>query len=135
MALKRNTAIAALMEYLNFLEENHDTSKQSYEILIKLLASICPYISEEIWERLSHKESIFKAGWPIYNEKLTKALKMTIAIQVNGKMRGTIEVAADSSEKDVTKKAVLEKNVKKYLTDKKIKKSIYVSGRIINFVV
>jgi len=130
-----NTAIASLMEYLNFLEDKKETSKQSFEILIKLLAPICPYIAEEIWENLDHKKSIFKSGWPKYDENLAKDMKMTIAIQINGKVRGSIEVGADEKEEKITEKAQGEENVQKYLSEKNIKKTIYVPRRIINFVV
>jgi leucyl-tRNA synthetase len=130
-----NTAIAMMMEYLNFLLKTGEKSKKLYEILIKILSPICPYICEEIWETLYNKKSIFLSGWPKFDPSLAKADKVIIAVQINGKLRDTILIESNTSEKEVTQKTLALPKVKKYLGGKNPQKTIYVPGQIINFVI
>lgn len=133
-----NTAIAAIMEFINFLYKEKTVSREAIETLALLLAPFAPHISEEIWcEVLKNKFSIHQQKFPKYDSKLIKEEKVTIVIQVNGKLRGQIEVGSKESgdRRNVEKLAKKEKNVAKYLKKKKIKKVVFVPRRLINFVI
>lgn len=139
--LNYNTAIAHLMEYYNELHSFYTKYKILNVVycktLVLLLAPLAPHITEELWECIGEKFSIHQQDWPTFREDAIKPSSATIAVQVNGKIRGTIRV--ESSELKVQSSvehfASLSANVKKHLDGKKIKKVIYVEGRIINFVV
>lgn len=143
--LRYNTAIAAIMEYVNFLtrtsnkqQRTKGISREAIETLVLLLAPFAPHISEEIWSQvLKNKFSVHQQNWPKYDPRLIKEKRVTIVIQVNGKLRGQIEVSDQASviSDQVEKLAKKEKNVAKYLKGKKIKKVVFISGRLINFVV
>jgi leucyl-tRNA synthetase len=130
-----NTAIAALMEYLNYLIKAKEKSKETFIILIKLLAPICPYFCEEIWQILGNKKSIFLSDWPKYNAGFAQSAEIILPVQINGKLRATIKISSEISEEEVTEKALKSEKIKKYLGNKKIKKTIYVPGHILNFVI
>ncbi len=129
-----NTALSALMKYINAFSGEKITC-DLLETLVILLAPITPHLSEELWQMLGHKESVFKTPWPKFNSKLIIAEKNTLAIQINGKLRGTIEVDKDIEEKEAIELAKKEKNVAKYLAGKKIKKEIFVKGKLVSFVI
>ncbi|MBI4363261.1 MAG: leucine--tRNA ligase [Candidatus Doudnabacteria bacterium] len=131
-AFKFNTAIAAFMEFLN---ENKQMSKENWEDFLRLLAPFAPHLTEELWRQLGHKTSIHKEPWPKFDPKLVKEETVTIAVQVSGKLRGTIIVDAGTSEDKVKQKALAEANVKRHLEGKKITKVIFVKDKLINFVV
>lgn len=136
--LRYNTAIAAMMEYINFLYKQKTVSREAIEILALVLAPFAPHISEEIWcEVLKNKFSVHQQKWPKYDPRLIKEKKVTVVIQVNGKLRGQVEVLSNQVKKKsvVEKLAKKERNVAKYLKGKKIKKVVFVPGRLINFVV
>ncbi len=139
--LSFNTAIAALMEYVNDLykikaEDNYGSHewRWSIETLLQLLAPFAPHISEELWQQLGHEESIHTSSWPKYDEKYLIQDTATIAIQVNGKLRGEAQVAVDASEEVVIKAAKANEKVAGYLKGKEIRKTIYVPGKLVNFV-
>lgn len=136
--LRYNIAIAAIMEFVNFLYKEKSVSRQAIEVLAQLLAPFAPHISEEIWcEVLGNKFSVHQQPWPKYDSKLIEEEKIIIVIQVNGKLRGQVEVqrAKSKNQKEIENLAKKEKNVAKYLNKKKIKKVVFVPGRLINFVV
>jgi len=130
-----NTALSALMEYSNALSKKDKIGRDLLEILVILLAPITPHLSEELWETLGHREPVFKAPWPKFDPKLVQEERITLAIQVNGKLRGTVEVDKDVSEKEAIKLAKENQNVKKFLEGKKVKKEIFVKGRLVSFVI
>ena len=84
---------------------------------------------------IKNKKSIFKAKWPRFDPKLVQEEKVTLAIQVNGKLRGTVEVDKDVDEKEAIKLAKENENVKKFLEGKDVKKEIFVKGKLVSFVV
>ena len=84
---------------------------------------------------MGNKESIFKTTWPKFDPKLVQEKKVTLAIQVNGKLRGTVKVDKDIDEKEAIKLAKEDENVKKFLDGKKVKKEIFVKGKLVSFVV
>lgn len=138
-----NTAIATLMEFVNNLyklkaENGFGDRKQwqeTLEVLQLLLAPFAPHIAEELWHQLGNESSIHIADWPVHDEKYLASDTMTIVVQVNGKVRANLSVKSDADEPAIVKLAKADKKTAGYLKDKTIKKTIYVAGRLINFVV
>jgi len=134
-ALHYNTAIAAMMEYVNELREKGDGSREMVEPLVIMLAPFAPHIAEEMWEALGHKESVFAARWPSYDEKLASAGDVEIAVQVNGKLRSRLTVARGMTQEEVMKIVLSDPAVQKFVDGQKVKKVIYVQDRLVNLVV
>jgi leucyl-tRNA synthetase len=140
--LSFNTAIAALMECTNELyrvkaEDNYASTEWQWvlESLVQLLAPFAPHISEELWQQLGQDESVHTSQWPAYDEKYLVQDTITVVIQVNGKLRGEIQVATNAKEDEVVKAAKANDKVAGYLKDQTIRKTIYVPGRLVNFVI
>ncbi|MCH7733286.1 MAG: leucine--tRNA ligase [Candidatus Marinimicrobia bacterium] len=133
--LRFNTAISQMMIFTNHLITLDHVPKSVLETFVKLLAPFIPHVSEEIWEYLGHNESITYESWPEFDEALAKEDLITIAIQVNGKLRANIEISADTEKKDVLSIAKDNDRIKAYLDGNEIIKEIYVEGRLVNFVV
>ncbi len=132
--LKFNTGVSGLMKLMNELE-SHEISKDEYETFLKLLAPFAPHLSEELWQNvLGNKKSIHLEKWPEYDEKLLADEKVKLVVQVNGRVRDTIEVKKGLSEEEVKELALASENVKKHIVGD-IKKVVYVKDRIINLVV
>jgi leucyl-tRNA synthetase len=134
-ALRFNTAIAALMEFTNAAYKWPALPRRLAEQFVLLLAPLAPHLAEELWQRLGHAESLAYAPWPEYDPKLLLSERIEIPVQINGKMRGRIEVPADADEERVIALARADENVLRYLEGKELKRAIYVRGRILNFVV
>ena len=100
-----------------------------------MLSCICPHVGEEIWQVLGHDDTIAYEQWPVYDEEALKEDTVVIAIQVNGKMRGTVEVGVDEESASAIAKAKEVPAVKAAMGDKNVVKEIYVKGKIINIVV
>ena len=139
--LSFNTAIASLMECVNDLykikaEQGYNSTewRPAIETLLQLLAPFAPHIAEELWQQLGHQESIHLSHWPSYDEKYLIQDTMTIVIQVNGKLRGEIHVASNTPEETVVSQAKAHERVTTYLSGQTIRKTIYVPGRLVNFV-
>ncbi|MBI5893348.1 MAG: leucine--tRNA ligase [Deltaproteobacteria bacterium] len=134
-----NTAIAALMEYLNFLYKYEDKGsplfKDAVETLIVLLSPFAPHISEELWQMMGNKEMLANREWPSYDEKALIKEEATLVVQINGKVRNRINIPAGSSQKEAEEIASNDEKIKEWLKDKKIKKVIYVQDKILNVVV
>ncbi len=137
-----NTAIAALMELVNDLykvkaQDNFASTEWQWalESILQLTAPFAPHISEELWEQLGHDDSIHIAEWPKYNEKYLIQDSVTIVIQVNGKLRGEVEVQTDSPEDKVVESAKSNPKVAGYLKDHTIRKTIFVPNKLVNFVI
>jgi len=133
-SLKFNTAISSLMILANQLEKQKEISEKDYSIFLILLSPFAPHIAEELWERANFKGLCCEQKWPKYNQKLIKEKKITLVSQINGKIRDKIEVKSDISEKEANKIASSRAKVLKYTKGKKIKKTIFVPGKLINFV-
>ncbi len=130
-----NTAISALMEFLNAIE-GKSWSKNTALTFTRLLAPLAPHLSEELWETLGgSKGFVIDQPWPVFDPKLLVSDTMTIVVQVNGKVRGQIEIAANAKEKDVLAAAKAEPHVQKFLEGKKPKKEIYVKGKLVSLVI
>ncbi len=135
-----NTAIAKIRELVNALSSLKDEDGASYvyrfglEKAVQLISPITPHIAEEIWQILGNDGLIIDAPWPKYDENLLSDDTVTVAVQVLGKMRGTIELAKDAPEADAKELALKLPNVMAQIGDKPIKKFIYVPNRIVNIV-
>ena len=135
-----NTAVAALMEFVNELykmklEGFSNDWQFILEDLLKMLVPFAPHISSELWQQLGNNDFIEKSGWPKWNEELLKTDEIQIIVQVNGKLRGKIKVSANSEKDEILAIARAEDNVSKFLQDKEILKEIFIPNKLINFVV
>ena len=130
LRMKFNTAIAQLMTFVNEAEQGIDSN--SYKVFLQLLAPFAPHMAEELWHRLGNENSIHLEAWPEYDESKLSTDEVTIAVQVNGKTRAQVVVAAEAGEETVRPAA--EEEVAKWL-EGEVKKVIFVPGRLINFVV
>ncbi len=133
-----NTSIAALMGTLNTLRDCHLSSSAHREIArlyVLILAPIAPFLAEELWEQLGGSFSVHQQAWPEYDPALVIDERITIPIQINGKLRARIEVAANASEDEVKQQALAAEDVQKHLIGKQIVTMIYAAGRLLNIVV
>ena len=132
-----NTVVSGFMEYTNKLidlqKKEGGLDQETIKTLIVLLAPFTPHISEELWEKVGEKQSVFENEWPVYDESKMKDDEIEIAIQISGKMAGKIRVAADEEDEGVIAKAKEASAAR--LEGKEIVKEIYVKGRIVNIVV
>jgi leucyl-tRNA synthetase len=109
--------------------------KNALENIVICVAPFAPHFSEELWEQLGHSTTIHKDTWPRWDEDLIKEEMITLAIQINGKVRGEITVAADITNDEAITKAKSDAKIAEYLSGKEIKKAIYVPGRLVSLVV
>lgn len=133
--LRFNTAISQLMIFINEISKLEIKPRSVLETFLHLINPIVPHISEEIWINLDHNENLSYLNWPKYDKKYIKDSNVTIAVQVNGKVRGQFEIAIDSEEDEYINKALDIVNVKRFLKNKEIKKQIVIINRIVSFVV
>ncbi|HJR63725.1 MAG TPA: leucine--tRNA ligase [Gemmatimonadaceae bacterium] len=133
--LSYNTAIAAMMEYMNVLRASERTPRRAeVEPLVQLVSPFAPHIAEELWERLGHRRSVFDSGWPTYDPSLVVRDTVEIAVQVNGKLRGNVTVSREATQDEVLAAALATPAIAKFVTGEP-KKVVYVPGRLINIVV
>ena len=143
-----NTAIAAVMEFVNhlyafrdnwFLKDNSDGARaivrESFDTLILLLSPFAPHIAEEMWSLLGHKTSIVQVEWPVFNKDFTTTEKLLIVVQLNGKVRQRITVSSSSSQEDIKSLALNDSKIKEQIKGQEIKKDIVVPGKLVNIVV
>lgn len=139
-AFKFNTAISALMILLNELEKQvtnnqPQLTKQTFEVFLKLLAPFAPHITEEIWSNFGYQNSIHLEKWPEYDEAKIVEDKVTISVQINGKIRAKFEASSDISEQEAKDRALMMPEVTKWLGGGEVKKTVFVPKKIISFVV
>jgi leucyl-tRNA synthetase len=133
--LSYNTAIAAMMEYVNVLRRGERTPHRTeVEPLVQLIAPFAPHLAEELWEQFGHSVSVFDSGWPAFDAALATEETVQIAVQVNGKLRGALTMSRDAVQDDVVTAALAEPSIAKFVTGP-IRKAIYVPGRLLNLVV
>jgi leucyl-tRNA synthetase len=141
-----NTAISAIMELVNEIykfevgekyseEDDILVLREALETVVKLLSPITPYLSEELWQEMGHKESIYLQPWPKYDVKSLEEEEKLIVIQVNGKLRGRILVPASYDDERIKNEALALPKIKEKIEGKKIVKVITVSGKLVNIVV
>ena len=136
--LKFNTAIAAMMEFINlWAKPEAFLNSQEAKIFLQILAPFAPHITEELWASLGGKFSIHQSPWPKYDPLLVEKEMATVVVQINGKVREKLEVGDKKAQDQeaVEKQARASEKIKSYLAQKKIKKVVFVPGRLINFVV
>lgn len=133
--LKYNTAIAALMTLLNNIYDAGEINRAELKTLLILVNPFAPHVTEEMWSTLGYGEMLAKdAVWPAYDPEKCVDSTIEIAVQVNGKLRGKLMVAADISAEDAIAAAKTDEKVQSFLTDKNIVKEIYVPGKLVNIV-
>lgn len=138
--LSFNTAIAALMEYVNDLYKfkvdgfSGEVWREAITALVQMVAPFAPHMADELWSQLGNEGLVQDATWPVWDEALTVENTLMIAVQVNGKLRGEISISKDTPEEDVKAKALAHENVAKFVTGEP-KKVIYVAGRLVSVVV
>ena len=144
-----NTAIAAVMEFVNhlyafrdswvLLKDNSDGARaivrESFDTLILLLSPFAPHIAEEMWSLLGHETSIVQVEWPVFNKDFTTTEELLIVVQLNGKVRQRITVSASASQEDIKSLALNDSKIKEQTKDQEIKKVIVVPGKLVNIVV
>lgn len=135
-SLSYNTAISQMMVFVNEVYKNQKINYEHALGFLKLLNPICPHITEELNEViLQNSEHLLNSKFPTYDKKCLEEDTMTIAVQVNGKLRATIEVSKDLGEEEIKKISLNQENVKKFTKNLNILKIIYVKGKIVNIVV
>ena len=132
--LQFNTAISQMMIFINEVYKQDKIYRPYLENFVKMFACICPFVGEEIYHKLGHNETITYAKWPEYDESKLVLNKVKIAVQVNGKLRDTIEIVKDLDDEKVKELAFESQNVKKFIDGKNIKKVIVVKNKIVNIV-
>ena len=138
--LNFNTAIAALMEYVNSLyklkvDGFSSQWRDSIEVLVQLLSPFAPHMSAELWQQLGNGDMLDTTEWPRWDDSQLTADTITIVVQVNGKLRGKVTVPKDAAREEVESAALANENVAQFVGDKKPTKIIYVPGRLVNVVV
>lgn len=130
-----NTAVSQLMIYCNHLQKCNKISRDLIVDLVKVSSPFTPHLSEEFWSLLGNKNSLAYENWPDYDEKLTQTDEVTVAVQVNGKLRANITLAKDSDETTAVDAALALEKVANYTSKGSIVKTVYVANRLLNFVV
>jgi leucyl-tRNA synthetase len=134
-----NTAISAMMEFLNFVLQpeyaQQPVSRQTLRAFLITLAPFAPHLAEELWQRLGETTSVFTQRYPAYDEALTRRREIEMAVQINGKVRGTVTVATDSAADVVQAAALADDKLRRHVADKTVVKTIFVPNRILNLIV
>ena len=133
--LRFNTAISAMMELVNVLTPLAERPREALSVLVRLVSPFAPHLGEELWQRLGNAESIAYAPWPTYDDALTLDATVGYAVQVNGKLRGQLELSKDVAKDDALAAARALENVARYLEGKTMRREIFIPGRMVNFVV
>ncbi|HEX2094400.1 MAG TPA: leucine--tRNA ligase [Longimicrobiaceae bacterium] len=135
-ALSYNTAIAAMMEYLNVVRAGGRTPERAaVEPLVILVAPFAPHLAEELWERLGNERSVFRsATWPEYDPAKAVADTVEFVVQVNGRVRARMQMARGISESDARDAALADPNVQRFLDGRQVRKTIFVPDRLLNLV-
>jgi leucyl-tRNA synthetase len=141
-AFKFNTALAAMMKFNNYMAKAKNTPvngtaawDEAVRSLVLLLAPIMPHVTEELWERLGGAYSVHTQAWPVSDPELAADQVIELIVQVNGKVRGRLDVSADIEEEDAIAQAQEDENVQRFLEDKTVVKCVYVPGRLVNIVI
>lgn len=130
-----NTAISAMMIFINAIDKENGIYKDVWSEFVKILSPFAPHLAEELWEQLGNTTSVTIQTWPTFNEELTLDSTVTIAVSVNGKTRATLEVTKDTPEETIKEQALALENIVKYTQDTEIKKVIVVPNKIVNIVI
>lgn len=139
-----NTAISSIMEFYNLIKKEKETLSQSVrgknllreslESLVLLLSPFAPHLCEELWERMGHKTFLLRSPWPSFDPDLAAEEKVTIVVQVSGKLRDKFEAGRDLAEDQIKEMALGLNRIKSLVGEKKVKKIIYVKNKLVNIV-
>src|SRR5262249_20923044 len=133
---RMNTIVSSFMEFINeVVSLNEPPDKETVEAFVIAIAPFAPHFAEELWQRTGHQPSVFRQKWPGWDEAYTKSDTATVAVQINGKLRGTVVVSTDASEDEVLAAAKKDPAIARYLEGHQIRKKVYVKNRILNLVV
>jgi leucyl-tRNA synthetase len=127
-----NTAVAQMMIFVNEVTAQEARPRKLLDPFVLVLAPYAPHLAEELWEKLGHNQSLAYESWPKFDEALLREDTVTVILQVNGKLRDRIEVAADTPQAELEKLALANDHVKEFLAGKQIKKVIVVPGKLVN---
>ena len=130
-----NTAIAAMMEFANFLTKEEVRPRSALDTLVLLLSPFAPHLAEELWRTLGHTQTLAYEPWPGYDPALLKAEEIEIPIQINGKLRSKVTVPAGIDQASLEQAALADEKVRGLIEGKKVKKVIVVPGKLVNIVV
>jgi leucyl-tRNA synthetase len=133
-SMSYNTAISAMMEFVNLAYKEPHVSKSVCETFVLLLSPFAPHIAEELWSRAGHSNTLAYELWPTFDAALVVDDSLTVSVQVNGKLRGTLEVSKSASQAEVLAAARALEAVQRNIEGKTVRKEIYVPGKIVNFV-
>jgi leucyl-tRNA synthetase len=123
------------MELVNHMKEAGSRDRQIVRDLVVMLAPFAPHFAEECWERLGGAGSVFDAGWPSWDEKLTVADEIELPVQVSGKTRGKVMVPNGAPQELVLERALADPTVQRFVAGKEVRKVIHVPNRLLNIVV
>ena len=137
-----NTAIAANMELMNELGRFDDDSEQgravmqeALELVVLMLSPIVPHITHALWAALGHTDAVLDCAWPVVDQSALVQESITLVVQVNGKVRGRVDVPADAARDEIEAAVMAEDNVQKHMDGKSPRKVIVVPGKLVNIVV
>ena len=133
--LKFNTAIAQMMVFVNELTKLDVRPRALLEPFVLLLAPFAPHIGEELWHRMGHPESLAREPWPVWDPALVAEEQVTVAVQVNGKLRATLELPRDTAQDAARDAALADARVRRYVDGAEVRKVIYVPNKLLNLVV
>jgi len=131
--LRYNTAIPAMMEYLNSVREHDGATREAVEPLVVMLAPLAPHVAEECWASLGHEASVFETPWPTHDPALAAEDTVELVVQVNGRVRGRVQVARGIAEPEAV--TLARRNVERHVEGRSVRKTIYVPDRLVNLVV
>jgi leucyl-tRNA synthetase len=134
-ALRFNTGISALMILLNDLAKADPLPKEAVELHVRLLHPFAPHLAEELWEQLGHPPSLQAVPWPAFDPALCVDDAVTIAVQVNGKLRGKLNLPAGVAQADAEQAAKADEGVQRWLDGKELVKTVWVPDKLLSFVV
>jgi leucyl-tRNA synthetase len=133
-SLRFNTAISEMMIFVNEATKSESIPRAWIEAFLKILSPFAPHVAEELWQRLGNDEDILQEGWPTHDASKLRTDTITVAVQIDGKLRGTVEVPSTYEKKDVVKEARAHEKVSEILRGRTLVREIYVPGRLVNLV-
>jgi leucyl-tRNA synthetase len=134
--MRFNTAIAAMMEWTNFLTKLEVRPRSALETFVLLLSPFAPHLAEELWAALGHTKTLAYEHWPAFDPALTKEDEVEVPVQINGKLKAMLTVAAGTDEKTLEQTALADTKVRELLAGKQVKKVIVArGGKLVNVVV
>ncbi len=134
-ALRFNTAIAAMMEFVNAATKWDSRPREVLEPFVSILGVYAPHVAEEMWHRLGRDEPLAHAPWPQYRQELDVEESKTIVVQVNGKVRSRLEVPCGMGREGIFERALAQDGVQRHLQGMTVRKQIYVPDKLVNLVV